>query len=92
MAYKYGDKRTNLNGIFNHVFNAYPKAKEILDFYKKIPLDQRHCRWNSDGFEKFIKDYITSIGETPSRKSYENAHIIQNDFKSFIKYCQANLK
>lgn len=91
MAYRYGDKRTAYNGVFNHVINKYPKSKEILGFYYNIPKDQQHCRYNPKGLLQFMRDYIKSKGGTPNKCSHKNAQYIQRDFQSFIQYCKQNL-
>ncbi|WP_293925416.1 hypothetical protein [Sphingobacterium sp. UBA6320] len=92
MAYKYGDRRTAFNGVFKHVFNVYPKAKEILGFYEGIPKDQQHCRWNSNGFKEFLKSYRLSKSSNPSNDIRKNCEYIQKDFQSFITYCNTHLK
>lgn len=92
MGYKYGDRRTALNGVFKHVFNVYPKAKEMLGFYDGIPKDQQHCRWNSKGLNKFLQDYRISKGSNPSKDIQKNSEYIQQDFQTFADYCKQKLK
>lgn len=92
MAYKYGHRSTAFNGVFKYVFNTYPKAKDVLGFYKEIPKDQQHCKYNIKGIEQFMKDYRVSRGSNPSNDYFKNALYIQKDFESFIKYCQEKLK
>ncbi len=91
MGYSYGHRATAFNGVFNHVFNKYPKAKDILGFYDKIPVDQRHCRYNDKGLSEFMWDYIVSKGGKPSKDIHKNAQYIQKDFQSFIQYCKQHL-
>lgn len=92
MAYSYGHRDTALNGVFNHVFNKYPKAEQLLGFYDGIPTDQRHCRWNAKGFNQFLKDYRISRNSNPSNIPFKNCLYIQKDFEPFIKYCQEKLR
>lgn len=89
---RYGHQSTSYNGVFNHVFNSYPKAKAILGFYDKIPIEQRHCRYNPKGLNQFMIDYRTSRNNKPSKCPHKNSKYIQQDFQSFIKYCQEHLK
>lgn len=92
MGYRYGHRATAFSGVFNHVINKYPKAKDILGFYDKIPIDQRHCRCNLKGIYDLMKEYISSKGDKPNKDFRKNAQYIQKDFQSFIKYCQLKLK
>lgn len=92
MGYRYGHKTTAFNGVWWYIQKNYPDSWVNKSTKDGIPLDAQHCRFSTEGFNKFMSAYRLSRGSNPSKDYFKNASYIQKDFKPFMEYCKQELK